>query len=253
MAKVGYGPKDFDPSDYQAAVRRLCSFLETLERVADEQEHWPPREIDGTFREHLIFVIREVVEAAYMVAEVGPPDFSVLPFVTKIVLQLDEMRKACDAILGNRAPDEDGIVPEWTIGQSEALISQAWVAILADYPEFRGPLKLLELRSKHRPEAAPESGRPAADVQTTDEALSPSEAEVGREWNQVIQAMEADALADEREFDAKDVTDVVAYEYLVELLKSEDKEPSQTFETWRKYVSKFRRAAGNPKRRRRLR
>jgi hypothetical protein len=163
MAKVGYGPKDFDPSDYQAAVRRLCSFLETLERVAnDYKDHETELGLDCAMWQYLSREVPEVLQAAYMVAEVGPPDFPVLPFVTKLVFQLDEMQKAREDIICGLLPDELGVVPKWPMMDATRHLLGAWAAIVDAYPEFRGPLKLLELRSKHHPEAAPESERPAA-------------------------------------------------------------------------------------------
>jgi hypothetical protein len=198
MAKVGYGPKDFDPSDYQAAVRRLCSFLETLarradylEREADHQEHWPATSLRGAMWEYLLDEVPEVVEAAYMVAEVESevdrPLFPVVPFVTKIVLPLDEMREASDAIVEGRSHHLHAPIPRWTEGEAGKVMCRAWRAILADYPEFRGALKLLELRWQDLPEAAPESERPAArrklGRETKDLPRAVSDALLKR-WNQ---------------------------------------------------------------------
>lgn len=254
MAKVGYGPKDFDPRDYQAAVRKLCSFLWCLERESEYAEHWPPTSIRDALWQCMVRESAAVLESAYMIAEVGPPDFPILEFVGTLVFQLDRMNRAGEAILEDAAPQEDGIIPRWTEAEATGVLCETWASIVQVLPEFRGALKLLELRAEHLPEE-PSVRAPtevAPDVQTTDKPLTPSEAEAGREWTRVIRAMKEEALADEREFDEKDVTDEAAHQYLVELLKDEGGKPSQTLETWRKYVGKFRRVAGNPKRRRRL-
>lgn len=162
MAKVGYGPKDFDPRDYRAATEKLFAFLETLEH----RYLAPPMAIPPHLVEWVIDEVDEVVAAAYMVAEFGPPDFPTLAFVSRIVFQLDEIRKVRDAYLDESAPHENGVVPSMDYFERQASLRAAWTAIHAAYPEFRAPLKLLELRAKHVPEAptevATDSQRPAA-------------------------------------------------------------------------------------------
>jgi hypothetical protein len=268
MAKVGYGPKDFDPSDYRAAVRRLCSFLETLERranylereadhlerEADHQEHWPATSLRGAMWEYLTGEVPEVLQDAYMVAEVGPPDFPVLPFVTQLVLQLDEMRKAIEDIESGLLPDELGVVPRWSMMDATRHLLAAWAAIVDAYPEFRGPLKLLELRSRHLPEAAPESERPATGPAPTVEAetlkgLSESEKRVAEEMRMALDFLRQQSETEEHEFGRP--TYEVMYRALEELLADKGEKPSQTAETWRRYASKVRRHLDIPGRKRR--
>lgn len=168
MAKVGYGPKDFDPRDYRAAVRKLCSFLECLERESEKAEHWPPPSIRGALWQYMVRESAAVLESAYMIAEVGPPDFPILEFVGKLVFQLDRMKRAREAILENAAlyEREKTPIPEWTEAEATGVLCETWASIVQVLPEFRAPLKLLELRAEHVPEAptevATDSQRPAA-------------------------------------------------------------------------------------------
>lgn len=183
MAKVGYGPKDFDPSDYQAAVRRVVDFLD--EHVS-AFEDLPQGEIypSETWR-RLVPVLSEWVEAAYQVAERSPPEFPVLLFMDEVVLRLEEMQKAIAKIVASFDGDGFEFINAERMGKWE--LHKLTRQIRADYPKFRSRLKLLARWAPPPPEAAPESERPAArrkpGRETKDLSLSVSDALL-RRWNQ---------------------------------------------------------------------
>jgi hypothetical protein len=245
------------PPDYPSAVRLLREFLEQFRDI---------EELEGPDGAPLFLVGwamskgSAAVEAAYVVLEASPPDFPALEFVSKVLLHMDEMSRASKSVCQeqSRWEQEAEVRLHWAAAKDGLKLVKACYAIVAAYPEFRGPLKLLELRAKHLPEmpavsppteVAPRPSDQAPDVETTSTTVRPAVAIAGREWDRAIKAMEEYAVADGRKFDPDDVTDEVAYRCLEELLKDEGNKPSQAFETWRKYVGRFRKAAGNPRRR----
>jgi hypothetical protein len=115
-------------------------------------------------------------------------------------------------------------------------------------------LKLLELRAKHPPEAAPESERPATGPAPTVEAeslkgLSESEKRVAEEMMMALDFLRQQSETEEHEFECP--TYEVMYRAVEELLADKGEKPSQTPETWRRYASKVRRHLDMPGRKRR--
>jgi hypothetical protein len=177
----------FDYSfDLETAVIQLSTFLE---RLAAASPRLCKSNYDGKlhFTHGLVlhrgpavelekFVHDEVgptLDAAYVTVENAAqhfPDFPVVEFMNSLVFRLDELVKAT-----SRKTD----FPD--------ALYVACEAISREYPKFRAQLKLLELRAKHLPEAAPESERPAArrklGRETKDLPRAVSDALLKR-WNQ---------------------------------------------------------------------
>jgi hypothetical protein len=220
--------------------------------------------------------LSEQVELGYAVVRYAPDSFPDEKFMLGVQRALEELsatldRQADAMHLSTRFGKAFGK----SLAQTEADVVRAWRVFREAAYEIQDELRVFEVRAGLAPrtlkawrippiselraptqqdptEVAPRPSDQASDVQTTDEALSRSQLEAGREWTLVIREMENEALEDERAFDAKDVTDKAAYDYLVQLLKDQGRKPSQTFPTWRKYVGKFRMAANTAKRPRRL-
>jgi hypothetical protein len=246
----------FDYSfDLETAVIQLSTFLERLEAASpqlgisryDGRLYFFFELGNGFHRRPAVelekFVHDEVgptLDAAYVTAEKAAqhfPDFPVVEFMNSLVFRLDELVKAT-----SRKTD----FPD--------ALCAACEAISREYPKFRAQLKLLELRAKHLPEAAPESERPATGPAPTVEAealkgLSESEKRVAEEMSMALDFLRQQSETEEHEFERP--TYEVMYRALEELLADKGEKPSQTPETWRRYASKVRRHLDIPGRKRR--
>jgi hypothetical protein len=271
---------DVDPLDFRSA---LVAFLEGVRAIAKAwrpevesrplaAEYYAMASVEDVARaEWRVWCdversARRAVAAGYTLCEFAPQSFPVRDFTVGL---LESVRRVESAVTLLRFGFENNL-HVITRGREEQRelqkkLGDAWRQVRVHYCAMQDFLREVEVRAgvgqmsrgewKLEPLEEPAARAPtevAPDVQTTDKTLTHSELEAGREWTLVIRAMKEEALADEREFDEKDVLDEAAYQYLVGLLKDQGKTPSQTFETWRKYVGKFRRFAGNPKRPRRL-
>lgn len=271
---------DVDPLDFRSA---LVAFLEGVRAIAKawrpevegrplDAEYYAMASVEDVARAEWRFwcdverSARRAVAAGYTLCEFAPQSFPVRDFTVGLLESVGRVESAVTIIrfgvennlhLLARGHEEER--------ELRKKLGDAWRQVRVDYCAMQDLLRETEVRAgvgqmsrgewKLEPLEEPAARAPtevAPDVQTTDKPLTPSEAEAGREWTLVIREMENEALEDERAFDAKDVTDKAAYKYLEKLLKDQGRKPSQTFPTWRKYVGKFRTAANNAKRPRRL-
>ncbi len=274
MNKLGDASGAFDPLDYGGMVRMVFAFLERLALLREMHgADWPPSIVRPADRTVLLKLATEtpaIIEAACLFAARTEGPFS-LDFTNRILFDLERLNAELadvaklESLLDRETENlELSTASRYSgLGPCFANVYAVWTALTETYSaHFRGPLRLIELRSKDVPQApasqeqtevSTRSEGQSTDLSTKAKSLSESEKKVGQEWNLVIQTMEKDSRENDELFDVADVTDERAYEFLCALLAERNEKPSQTFDTWRKYVGKFRSAAGNPKRPRRPR
>jgi hypothetical protein len=237
------------PPDYPAAVRLLWAFLEGLLRESEGFRS------DISRQEWVYLVVTErvseAIEAAFIVASEAPPDFPKRQFVTKILPLLEDLGQVCSRI--RRGYEEGRSVGVPWLFLSGGKLEPILAAFTADYAEFRGPLKMLQLDAERDPKRRIAGGTVAGEgveaKRKAHAALPPPVQRVGEEYGDVLAYLRRQDEAEGREPEER--TDAELYRALQELCSEESgREPSQSEKTWLKYLGQFRKAIGQPKRRR---
>jgi len=272
MDKLGDASGAFDPLDYGGMVRMVFAFLERLALLREMHgADWPPSVVRPADRTVLLKLATEtpaIIEAACLFAARTEGPFS-LDFTNRILFDLERL----NAELADVAKLESMLDRETEnlglstanrysgLGPCFANVYAVWTALAETYSaHFRGPLRLLELRSKDVPqtppvreatEVAPRPSDQAPDVKAALDKLTRPELKAGNEWRQTLLYLERESKERREVFDPDDVSDPELWKGFKELCDELGNKPNVSEETWLKYVGRYRTAIGKAKKPRR--